>query len=79
MGSRKSKLIVQGKELTSEQVAEISRQTNLIDSEIRRRYLAFREQYPSGLITRKQFSENLNEVWPESRIDGFASHLFDLM
>ncbi|CAF2045944.1 unnamed protein product [Rotaria magnacalcarata] len=76
MGGRKSKITTQSSELTAKQIAEISRQTNLINTEILRRHSAFLEQYPNGLITRKQFYENLDEIWPESRIDKFASYLF---
>ncbi|CAF4191743.1 unnamed protein product, partial [Rotaria magnacalcarata] len=49
MGSRKSKIITQSSELTAKQIAEISRQTNLINTEILRRHSAFLEQYPNGL------------------------------
>ncbi|CAF2629489.1 unnamed protein product [Rotaria sp. Silwood2] len=76
MGSRKSKLISPVTELTAKQVAEICRQTNLIDTEVHRRHSAFLQQYPDGLITRKQLYESLNEVWPQCRIDKFASYLF---
>ena len=79
MGSRKSKLISPGAELTAKQITEICRQTNLIDSEVRRRHVAFIEQYPDGLMTREQLYESLNEVWPEGQIDKFASHLFDIL
>ncbi len=79
MGSRKSKVICSKTELTDEQITEISRQTNLIDDEIRRRHTSFLEQYPDGLITREQLYESLNEVWPEGHIDKFASHLFAIL
>ncbi|CAF3548731.1 unnamed protein product [Rotaria sp. Silwood2] len=45
MGSRKSKLISPVTELTAKQVAEICRQTNLIDTEVHRRHSAFLQQY----------------------------------
>ncbi|CAF4448404.1 unnamed protein product, partial [Rotaria socialis] len=76
MGSRKSKIITQSSELTAKQIAEISRQTNLINTEVLRQHSAFLEQYPNGLITRKEFYENLDEIWPEGRIDKFASYFF---
>ncbi|CAF1058587.1 unnamed protein product [Rotaria sordida] len=76
MGSRKSKLISSSTELTTKQVAEICRQTNLVDTEVRRRHSDFLKQYPDGLITREQLYESLNEVWPECHIDKFASYLF---
>jgi hypothetical protein len=79
MGSRKSKHTSPVKELTDEQVAEICRETNLIDSEVHRRHLAFLEQYPDGLITREQLYECLHEVWPEGHIERFASYLFDIL
>jgi hypothetical protein len=79
MGSRKSKIIPPSTELNDEQVAEICRKTNLIDSEVRRHHSDFLEQYPDGLITREQFYESLHEVWPESHIDKFASHLFAIL
>jgi hypothetical protein len=79
MGSRKSKIIPPSTELNDEQVAEICRKTNLIDSEVRHRHSAFLQRYPDGLITREQFYESLDEVWPESRIDKFASHLFAIL
>ncbi|CAF3888980.1 unnamed protein product [Rotaria sordida] len=76
MGSRKSKLISSSTELTTKQVAEICRQTNLVDTEVRRRHSDFLKQYPDGLITREQLYESLNEVWPECHINKFASYLF---
>ncbi|CAF0776535.1 unnamed protein product [Adineta steineri] len=79
MGSRKSKHICSKTELTSTEIAEICCKTNLTDSEVHRRHLAFLEQYPTGLITREQFYESLDEVWPESHIDKFASHLFTIL
>jgi hypothetical protein len=79
MGTHKSKMIPPSTELNDEQVAEICRKTNLIDSEVRRHHSDFLEQYPDGLITREQFYESLHEVWPESHIDKFASHLFAIL
>jgi hypothetical protein len=79
MGSRKSKIHSPVTELTNKQVTEICRQTNLIESEVHRRHLAFLEQYPNGLITREQLYESLHEVWPEGHIDKFASHLFSVL
>lgn len=79
MGSHKSKVNSPATELTAKKITEICRETNLIDSEVRRRHLAFLEQYPDGLITREQFYDSLHEVWPEGHIDKFASHLFDIL
>jgi hypothetical protein len=79
MGARKSKHVSPVTDLSANQVAKICRQTNLIDSEVRRRHLAFLDQYPDGLITREEFYESLNEVWPEGQIEKFASHLFDIL
>ncbi|CAF1360878.1 unnamed protein product [Rotaria sp. Silwood1] len=76
MGNRKSKIISPVTELTAKQIAEICRQTNLIDTEVRHRHSDFLKQYPNGLITREQLYESLNEVWPDCRIDKFASYLF---
>ena len=79
MGSRKSKLKAPITELTAEQITEICYQTNLIDSEVRRRYSAFLEQYPDGLMTRQQLYDCLHEVWPDGHIEKFASYLFDIL
>jgi len=79
MGARKSKMKSPETELTDEQITEICRQTNLTDSEVRRRHSAFLEQYPDGLITRQQLYESLHEVWPEGHIDKFGSYLFDIL
>ncbi|UJR16526.1 hypothetical protein I4U23_003426 [Adineta vaga] len=79
MGSRKSKHISPVTNLTDQQVAKICHETNLTCTEVHRQYLDFREQYPDGLITREQFYECLNEVWPESHIEKFASHLFAIL
>ncbi len=79
MGSHKSKHHPPVRELTEKHIKEICRETNLIDSEVRRRHSAFLEQYPNGLITREQLYDNLNEVWPEGQIKKFASHLFAIL
>lgn len=79
MGSRKSKFVPPTTDLTDVQLAKICRDTNLTDDEVQRRHLAFLELYPDGLITREQFYDCLTEVWPESQIDKFASHLFAVL
>ena len=79
MGSRKSKVNCPRTELTTTQITEICRQTNLMESEIHHRHLNFLEQYPHGFITREELYESLIEVWPEGHIDKFVSHLFDIL
>ncbi len=79
MGSRKSKHHPPVRELSEKHIRKICHETNLIESEVRRRHSAFLEQYPNGLITREQLYDNLNEVWPEGQINKFASHLFAIL
>lgn len=79
MGNRKTKSGSSLTQLTPKKVAEICRQTNLLDSEVRRRHADFLQQYPNGSITREQLYESLVEVWPERHIGKFASHLFSIL
>ncbi|CAF1079167.1 unnamed protein product [Adineta ricciae] len=76
MGSRKSKHIIPSTTLTEDQIEKMCQQLHLSPDEIRQRHSEFIHQYPHGVITREQFFDCLNEVWPETHIDKFASHLF---
>lgn len=84
MGHRKSKLASDPQvekdyvTLTHGEIQYICRHTNLVDKEVCRRHDQFIKVAKDGCLTKEQFTNILQEIWPTGNVNDFANYLFDL-
>ena len=64
------------KNLQPQEMSDLKEQTSFSGSEIRDWYKKFHQDCPSGEMTKEQFKEMYNELFPTGNPEEFAEHIF---